>query len=96
MEIHHDKEYFEDMISELKDKKDNIDNIENKIDYINDILIKMDMPGASSILENAVDNLEQRIVWEYKEKLEDFIEVIKKGNEEMINTDDDIRNKIKG
>lgn len=95
MKIKHDKEYYSEMIAKLKQVHENIDDFTFRIEDISDRLYKMNTP-VSRVLEDAIDDLEQKLIYDFKDNFEDFIDTIKEGSELLVDTDEDIKTIVSG
>ncbi len=76
MEIKHDFEYHEKMIKDLKDVQDFIENFNGKIHEIGIRMNKMYLEGSDIVLKNAIDELEDKLIYTFAPTLEDFIDTM--------------------
>lgn len=96
MKIKHDGEYFENMIQSLKEVHEDIEDLDFKISDMVQRISEIEVLGASEVFVNAIEDLEDKLLGNFKEDLEDFIQNIVEGNTEMFEIEDAIKSKMDG
>ncbi|MFV0499080.1 MAG: hypothetical protein ACK5NF_03500 [Bacilli bacterium] len=61
MKIVHDQEHYEDIVSKLKNVHENISELNGTMSEISERLYSFNLEGASSIIEDAIDELEDKL-----------------------------------
>lgn len=96
MYIVHDEEYYYEMIKKLKNTHNNLDNLSDKIATIMEMIYSMSLEGASSILEETIDDLEESLSEKYLDDLADLINSIKVNNDTFLDIDSEMHSDIMG
>lgn len=96
MEIIHDEEKYENIVSILQETHDNISDLRPIIAEISETLYSFNLESASGIVEDAIDELEEKLGDDFTSGLEELITTMSRANESMVDLDDKMKNEIGG
>lgn len=95
MEIKHDFEYHGKMISDLKEVHDTVEKFHDKLHEIGLKINNMYLEGTDTVLKNAIDELEDKLIYTIAPTIEDFIDTMENSSELFDEEDKGIANKLK-
>lgn len=96
MKIVHDKDHYEDIVNKLKNVHGSISELSGIMGEISETLYSFNLEGASSIVEDAIDELEDKLGSTFLDHLEELINGMENANESMLELDSNMKEELGG
>lgn len=96
MKIVHDQEHYEDIVRKLKNVHENISELNGTMSEISERLYSFNLEGASSIVEDAIDELEDKLGSTFLDHLQELITGMENANESMLELDSNMKEELGG